>query len=355
MSSVLRNQTSAAERQGLCSIQIRTSVKNQYKSFDVLDKQKLQSQHFSQQNTILNLKNSHLENSQDNVSNISYQKTGKNINTLNTIQNPIAQSSSQESEMLVNVSSPPSTHLRRAATTQRHQSRINVQPKLPFTRNLESVTCNNNKSFTSVNIVLRQPSINPQSLIDITIGSNLTYSSSSCDTNLQYQNNYQITVSDDCGVFSAFRISPLGNNSRVADLHTNTGDRCEKYVDYKNSEARKSSCAQEIIAKQHMQKERISAVLFKNKKKLDFVQREVDFVIQTEGNSCMSDTLDSEIYKLRCNCQTLLNEIENSRKYGLTEESIRQIISIKSRQENSFPKYKSRRYLAPTSKNSLRN
>lgn len=81
------------------------------------------------------------------------------------------------------------------------------------------------KSFTSVNLTLRPPvtsnggnsNLQP-STIDITAGpgfsgasgggKSLHYSSTSYDARLGYQQNFQITVTDECGVFTASRIHP---------------------------------------------------------------------------------------------------------------------------------------------------
>ncbi|XP_055921018.1 uncharacterized protein LOC129952459 [Eupeodes corollae] len=370
-------------RSGVCSIQITTYSTEQPRKHAALEKEKdkLKLPQAIQRPTTLNLKKDHQDNDISNYqpiqntsvdsssiflsSNPQAQNIFKGINTVTTIQSPTAFTDRGKSEILVNVSLSPSSRRNRVSGTQRYQSTINVRPELPFTRNLESATANNHKSYTSVNLVLRQPSANPQSPIDITVGPNLTYSSSSYHAPHGYQNNYQITVTDECGVFSAFRISPLNYNS--SRLDTLEKDNCDGTPNELNVQAGNCSSLQNLIVKatnssgqsdarkiimrQHKQKERILEVLWKNKNKLNLVHKEIDFVMQTEISDSIAESFDKEIGRLRCDCQAMLNEIENSRKCGLRAESIHQTSTNKSRQVNSFPKYKALCYPASQSNN----
>ncbi|XP_030380029.1 probable serine/threonine-protein kinase nek3 isoform X2 [Scaptodrosophila lebanonensis] len=155
--------------------------------------------------------------------------------------------SSSESEISLNVSlsSPTSaaalaakaaSTANAASTVQqpspiRHRSVITLQPDLPYARDflstalsptLSSSSCASSpvtgtpsarKSFTSLNLTLRQPHPTTgaaQSTIDITAGpapsgtgSGITYTSSSFDARRGTQKNFQLTVTDAGSVFSA--------------------------------------------------------------------------------------------------------------------------------------------------------
>ncbi|XP_055838866.1 uncharacterized protein LOC129906898 isoform X1 [Episyrphus balteatus] len=234
-----------------CSIQVKTDPTHRKKSHNLFEKEKLILEKVSQRPTTLklkpntefhliqvkknNLSNQHLSKNKTSNGLVSSslspteRKNGSCINNSTKIQSPTINSDLGKSEIFVNVSLSPSSHRSRIGGTQRHQAEIIVHPKVPFTRNFELATSSNHKSYTSLNLVLRQPSSNPQSLIDITVGPNLTYSSSSYHAPLGYQNNYQISFTNDFGVFSAFRISPFSNNgTNVATVDTGA---CEDTLD----------------------------------------------------------------------------------------------------------------------------
>ncbi|XP_055838870.1 uncharacterized protein LOC129906898 isoform X2 [Episyrphus balteatus] len=358
-----------------CSIQVKTDPTHRKKSHNLFEKEKLILEKVSQRPTTLklkpntefhliqvkknNLSNQHLSKNKTSNGLVSSslspteRKNGSCINNSTKIQSPTINSDLGKSEIFVNVSLSPSSHRSRIGGTQRHQAEIIVHPKVPFTRNFELATSSNHKSYTSLNLVLRQPSSNPQSLIDITVGPNLTYSSSSYHAPLGYQNNYQISFTNDFGVFSAFRISPFSNNgTNVATVDTGA---CEDTLDansqdyyniVKSTNACGKSDVQTIIMRQHIQKEKILTILRKNKNKLMLVHKEVDLAIQSSNG--LPEILDKEINKLRFDCQTLLNEIENSKKC-LRGGSNQPDNSSENSQANSFPKYKVLRYPASIS------
>ncbi|KAH8400803.1 hypothetical protein KR009_001069 [Drosophila setifemur] len=113
----------------------------------------------------------------------------------------------------------------------RHRSVITLQPELPYARDFltkqppppslpsspSSAASPGLKSFTSLNLTLRQPATGggAQSAIDITAGpapsgqgSGITYSSVSFDARRGTHKNFQLTVTDEGSVFSAGCIGP---------------------------------------------------------------------------------------------------------------------------------------------------
>ena len=149
----------------------------------------------------------------------SIQSNDQNFSSTTSIQSPLSFSDSGESEISVNFSLSPSSDRTNSKAMIGHQhnqivplpqssrriSSITLQPAPPYSRDhiLE-----NPRSFTSLNVTLRRPSTKPQSPIDITAGPGLSYSSVSFDARLGYQTNFQITVTDEGGMFSASRIRP---------------------------------------------------------------------------------------------------------------------------------------------------
>lgn len=131
----------------------------------------------------------------------------------------------------------------------RHRSVITVQPEPPYARDfLPSTKINtvanpatggsggstptSQKSFTSVNLTLRQPTNTvPQSTIDISAGpavsgngSGLTYSSTSYNARHGFQQNFHITVTEEGGVFNASRIRPRNSGYYAGIEGANTPD-----------------------------------------------------------------------------------------------------------------------------------
>lgn len=119
----------------------------------------------------------------------------------------------------------------------RHTTQLQVQPDLPYSSILDSnnnqISRNGQRSYTSVNFMLRQPtgilpSVNTP--IDIQAGpSSLTYSSSSFDAKQGYQSHLKITVAgngESC--FSAVRTkNPASPLSSQIDTSINIGESNE--------------------------------------------------------------------------------------------------------------------------------
>ena len=133
------------------------------------------------------------------------------------------------------LSSAPPIPPRPPAKPPRHTTQLNVQPELPFTNMLDNVpstskgiTTTGQRSYTSVNFTLRQPTSilpSPQTPIDIQAGpSSLTYSSSSFDAKQGYQSHLKITVAgngESC--ISAVRTksqNSIGNQSELSQIDT---------------------------------------------------------------------------------------------------------------------------------------
>ncbi|XP_001362052.3 putative uncharacterized protein DDB_G0271606 isoform X1 [Drosophila pseudoobscura] len=169
-------------------------------------------------------------------------------NDSSCLTSPMSSSESEFSLNAVSLSSPTSaTRAAVAAATAatattsqqaspvRHRSVINLQPELPYARDFlsnssalspaltpptlpgspGSAVSPGRKSFTSLNLTLRQPTGGAQSAIDITAGpapsgqgSGITYSSVSFDARRGTHKNFQLTVTDEGSVFSAGCIRP---------------------------------------------------------------------------------------------------------------------------------------------------
>ncbi|XP_022225219.2 mediator of RNA polymerase II transcription subunit 15 isoform X2 [Drosophila obscura] len=171
-------------------------------------------------------------------------------NDSSCLTSPMSSSESEFSLNAVSLSSPTSATRAAAAATAtatattpqqaspvRHRSVINLQPELPYARDFlsnssalspaltpptlpgspgsASAVSPGRKSFTSLNLTLRQPTGGAQSAIDITAGpapsgqgSGITYSSVSFDARRGTHKNFQLTVTDEGSVFSAGCIRP---------------------------------------------------------------------------------------------------------------------------------------------------
>ncbi|XP_050744248.1 putative uncharacterized protein DDB_G0271606 isoform X2 [Drosophila biarmipes] len=182
-------------------------------------------------------------------------KPGSFSNDSSCLTSPMSSSESELSLNAVSLSSPTSAS---AATTAvqgastaiasaqqqqpspvRHRSVITLQPEPPYARDFRSIdfppattttatpplpspssaaspgAAGGRKSFTSLNLTLRQPTGSAQSAIDITAGpapsgqgSGITYSSVSFDARRGTHKNFQLTVTDEGSVFSAGCIRP---------------------------------------------------------------------------------------------------------------------------------------------------
>ncbi|XP_065366588.1 transcription factor SPT20 homolog isoform X2 [Calliphora vicina] len=221
------------------------------------------------------------------------------------------------------------------------------------------------KSYTSVNLTLRPPvsptSANPAlqpSTIDITAGpgfsgasgggKSLHYSSTSYDARLGYQQNFQITVTDEGGVFSACRLRPQQqqqhqqqqqrclnqqlqlqqqfHNNNVVALQQNiqnsiqsphgvgsintssgfggsggiSGNMClppDQAVD---------APTQEILQRQKKKRDKLAAALREYKKRFGNVEQEINLLTGTIPTEGLSERLDEEITKLRRDCNDML-------------------------------------------------
>ncbi|XP_036333972.1 transcription factor mef2A [Rhagoletis pomonella] len=290
----------------------------------------------------------------------------------------------------------------------RHRSVITVQPEPPYARDFlppsnistsavstssaggsASSTPTSQKSYTSVNLTLRQPTaVAPQSTIDISAGpalsgngSGLTYSSTSFDARRGFQQNFHITVTDQGGVFNASRIRPR-NSSNYAGVEQQDGpggptggisptavathhqqpptttltsptsqpahmlavrgsqpattttttsptsdDMCLPY---------ENSAFTENIKRQKTRRDKLATALRENKKKLGHVEEEINILIENL-NPGESERLDHEIERLRTDCQLMLNQIENIRRYGQLTEAERLQLQ-QQQQQQPFPR-----------------
>ncbi|XP_052843060.1 putative uncharacterized protein DDB_G0271606 isoform X2 [Drosophila gunungcola] len=179
-------------------------------------------------------------------------KPGSFSNDSSCLTSPMSSSESELSLNTVPLSSPVTAPAPAAASASaaiapvqqqpspvRHRSVITLQPEPPYARDFRSSdfptptptppppllpspssaaspgSAGGRKSFTSLNLTLRQPTGSAQSAIDITAGpapsgqgSGITYSSVSFDARRGTHKNFQLTVTDEGSVFSAGCIRP---------------------------------------------------------------------------------------------------------------------------------------------------
>ncbi|XP_017077153.2 putative uncharacterized protein DDB_G0271606 isoform X2 [Drosophila eugracilis] len=182
-------------------------------------------------------------------------KPGSFSNDSSCLTSPMSSSESELSLNAASLSSPTSAATTAAGASAaaapviapaqqqpspvRHRSVITLQPEPPYARDFRSVDFpptttttstpplpspssvaspgipGGRKSFTSLNLTLRQPTGSAQSAIDITAGpapsgqgSGITYSSVSFDARRGTHKNFQLTVTDEGSVFSAGCIHP---------------------------------------------------------------------------------------------------------------------------------------------------
>ncbi|XP_033149113.1 ataxin-2 homolog [Drosophila busckii] len=286
--------------------------------------------------------------------------------------------SSSESELSLNIalSSPTTSAATPAATTAqlrspvRHRSVITLQPEPPYARDF--LTNNNNgtptqtppspstpssgrKSFTSLNLTLRQPpaanSGAVPATIDITAGPApcFTYSSSSFDARRGTHKNFQLTVTDEGSVFSAGCVRPqLPPYAPVPALAADgaTPPHCpmtrsnfsyptqpnQNHVvasNFDNNHSADSSpsvthmplyegvlpeCDQAVhaatIERQKARRDKLANALRENKKRLLSLEQEINILTEPVPAG-ESERLDRDIKKLTDDCQRLLNMIND--------------------------------------------
>ncbi|XP_011187183.2 histone-lysine N-methyltransferase, H3 lysine-79 specific isoform X1 [Zeugodacus cucurbitae] len=270
----------------------------------------------------------------------------------------------------------------------RHRSVITVQPEPPYARDFLPSTTKistvanpttggsggstptSQKSFTSVNLTLRQPTnAVPQSTIDISAGpvlsgngSGLTYSSTSYNARHGFQQNFHITVTEEGGVFNASRIRPRNTGYYAGIEGANTPDgpaggtgqltpTTQQQQSQTPTTILRSPTTQaaqniapqaqlttassedmclpfensvfiETIKRQKARRDKLASALRENKNKLGNVEEEVKMLTEPL-NAGESERLDYEIERLRSDCQQTLNEIENIRRYGQLSEADR--------------------------------
>nr|XP_014085750.1 histone-lysine N-methyltransferase, H3 lysine-79 specific [Bactrocera oleae]XP_036231137.1 histone-lysine N-methyltransferase, H3 lysine-79 specific [Bactrocera oleae] len=282
----------------------------------------------------------------------------------------------------------------------RHRSVITVQPEPPYARDflpsakISTVsnpatvgsggsTPTSQKSFTSVNLTLRQPTnAVPQSTIDISAGpvlsgngSGLTYSSTSYNARHGFQQNFHITVTEEGGVFNASRIRPRNSGYYAGIEGANTPDgpaggtaqttttsqqppttilrspttqaaqhiAPQAQLTTAHSEEMclplENSAFIETIKRQKARRDKLASALRENKNKLGNVEEEVKMLTEPL-NPGESERLDYEIERLRTDCQQTLNEIENIRRYGQLSEAerLKQQQQQQQQQQQAFPR-----------------
>ncbi|CAO1426389.1 unnamed protein product [Diamesa serratosioi] len=236
------------------------------------------------------------------------------------------------------LTSAPPIPPRPPAKPPRHTTQLNVQPELPFTNMLDNVpstskgiTTTGQRSYTSVNFTLRQPTSilpSPQLPIDIQAGpSSLTYSSSSFDAKQGYQSHLKITVAgngESC--ISAVRTksqNSIGNQSELSQIDTtiNLGGNNNSSSSHppitigtpQNQRGFNELSDEElrlVINRQIKQKELLECELTKEREKLDMIR----FDIYTLSSPMLTDRelqlLCNEITRLRKVCEVLTDETE---------------------------------------------
>ncbi|XP_061402298.1 myb-like protein AA [Musca vetustissima] len=343
--------------------------------------------------------------------------------SLSTHPTTASNSPLSESEISVNVSisTPPSptssttskTHHHQQQNSPqnkspiRHRSVITLQPEPPYTRDFFQQTTNfattpggttapltptsytsssvvssptnsvgtSQKSYTSVNLTLRPPttvlnSALQPSAIDITAGpgfsgasgggKHLSYSSTSYDARLGYQQNFHITVTDEGGVFSASRRRPQrmagqqqqvnicenqydgnsdGDDNRVNSLYAEQQQQIQQqqqkqYLQQQQQQQRRNNpnnnlkspqgigsgefgnmclapqqaedeIVAEVLERQKKRRDKLAAALRENKKRLGQVEQEVNLITGTIPDG-LAERLDTEIQRLRSECQAML-------------------------------------------------
>ncbi|XP_037887214.1 myb-like protein AA isoform X2 [Glossina fuscipes] len=325
-----------------------------------------------------------------------------------------------ETELSVNVSlstpspTPPPTqqttpthHQRQLSANKspiRHRSVINVQPEPPYSRDFfvtTSATTANTKtpinsdcignsadcfihtprSFTSVNLTLRQPTVSgesesntvPQpSTIDISAGpglsgstgSGLTYSSTSYDARRRCQKNFHITVTDEGSVFRASRLSPRTPQNQQLQQQQHLlqqQQQQEQHQQFHNCSVNKKKSEEnrgdiqrseemcqppqqaeddflaEVLQRQKKKRDKLAAVLRENKRRLNQVKEEIN-VLTEPVEPGFSEMLENDVKRLRIECQAMLNEIENVRRCSGDNNSYFSQHQQLSTQSQSFPR-----------------
>lgn len=101
-----------------------------------------------------------------------------------------------------------------ASDVRKHRSSLNVD------RSMGTPVCDTKRPFTSVNLTLRPPVADRQPPINIsTKGSNLTYSSCSYDSKQGYQNQLQISISEEGNTTLSASRTKAGDAVKDPDAH----------------------------------------------------------------------------------------------------------------------------------------
>ncbi|EDW72042.1 uncharacterized protein Dwil_GK10734 [Drosophila willistoni] len=296
--------------------------------------------------------------------------------------------SSSESEISLNALSSPTAPAAAAsspsaaaaatplqASPVRHRSVITLQPEPPYARDfltppsptsVNPTTTAGRKSFTSLNLTLRQPTTTgvAQSAIDITAGpapsgqgSGITYSSSSFDAVRGTHKNFQLTVTDEGSVFSAGCIGPRqqqqatqvypssldadGSTAAAAAIampevfpyptqaanhivasnynNNNNNDHGSSSTDSSPSvalyngivldEADREAHAATIVRQKH-RRDKLANALRDNKKRLLVLEQEINILTEPVPVG-ESERLDRDIKKLTEDCQRLINVLND--------------------------------------------
>ncbi|CAO1425070.1 unnamed protein product [Diamesa tonsa] len=250
------------------------------------------------------------------------------------------------------LSGAPPIPPRPPAKPPRHTTQLNVQPELPFTNMLDNVpstskgiTTTGQRSYTSVNFTLRQPTSilpSPQTPIDIQAGpSSLTYSSSSFDAKQGYQSHLKITVAgngESC--ISAVRTksqNSMGNQSELSQIDTtinlggNNDSSSHPPITIGTPQQQQQRGFNElsdeelrlVINRQIKQKELLECELTKEREKLDMIR----FDIYTLSSPMLTDRelqlLCNEISRLRNVCELLTDEMDDD-QYLMVNSNQRQ-------------------------------
>lgn len=243
----------------------------------------------------------HPSNNNNSLSPLSESEISLNVSltttpssSLSPTTNSLSSNKTHHTSAATATTTTPTQHLQNKSPV-RHRSVITLQPEPPYTRDFfqtaaKSTTSSSpcgtpatltpttvtsssvvssptnsaysgtgsQKSYTSVNLTLRPPttvlnSALQPSAIDITAGpgfsgasgggKSLSYSSTSYDARLGYQQNFHITVTDEGGVFSASRRRPQPRNN------ANQVNICENQYDG-NSDGDKFNHVNSLYAEQ---------------------------------------------------------------------------------------------------------
>ncbi|XP_066255524.1 TGF-beta-activated kinase 1 and MAP3K7-binding protein 2 isoform X1 [Euwallacea similis] len=200
-------------------------------------------------------------------------------------------------------------------------AKVDVTPTQPWLTSSPTFSDNSSpRSFTSVNLTLRPPSVTPQDPIDITSqNSSLTYSTSSFDREKGLQSRLQITVGPgNAGNVSSVRARPrsfhLGENA-TDTLPVRAGSMCNL-----NSVG---TDVTPVLLKQQAQIDRLQIELQTGNTKLVIMRREVEDLENKQSQIAerrtaeeMEKQLQMEINHLTYQCEQLAALLENNEFYN---------------------------------------